>query len=249
MFTEPLATVPALPAHECHVWWASPALVSSHLVTLLDDFERFRFARFSRKSDRTLYLASHVLARRVLGAYAGQSPAEVRFSRRCATCGGPHGKPHLQTSDPSIEFSISHSGDRVVMAAARNTSVGVDVELVASRPGTESLAKEALSPSERQALAFLPGTRRLLGLLTYWTRKEALLKATGHGLTIPPSSLTTTGLGQPPQLLSWPPVLRFGPRPQLYDLAPGAEHVACVALLGPTPAQVLELDGRAILAG
>ena len=82
-----------------------------------------------------------------------------------------------------LHLSASHAGDVVLVAASAAGRVGVDVEQVASVQfdGFDDLV---LTPAERRHLSTLPGPSRALERAVAWTRKEALLKATGHALTV-----------------------------------------------------------------
>jgi len=64
----------------------------------------------------------------------------------------------------------------------------------------------------------------------YWTRKEALLKATGQGLAIEPATVHVTPPGDPAALLAGPRPL-VPERVHLRDLDAGAGYAACLALL------------------
>lgn len=76
-----------------------------------------------------------------------------------------------------MHFSISHSGGDVWLAFSRAGAVGVDVEHEApARADIEPL----LHAGERAADLDDPARRRNL-----WIRKEALVKATGMGLSLP----------------------------------------------------------------
>lgn len=221
-----------LPDGVCRVWWASPAAAADHLVRLLDDAERDRHRRFLRPADRDLYLTAHALTRIVLGDHLGRAPAEVGLYAECARCGGPHGKPRLRDGD--LEFSLSHSGDRVGVAVTRAIPVGLDVEQEVTGRDLDSLIAVVLSPGERAADA--------REFTTYWTRKEAVLKTTGDGLSVPMTSLTVSPPGEPADLLSWP----GGPAVALHDLSPGAGHLGCVGSLAPVTVE--ERDGTPLLA-
>lgn len=234
-------------AGECHVWWASRASAGAHLERLLDQGEIARWSRFHREEDRALYLVAHALARIVLGAYLGVHPGEISFSTVCQHCGRAHGKPRLRGHKKPIELSIAHAGQQVAVALARGAPVGVDVEHIAPQRDNASLIRSILSNSEQQVLAHTPGIDWTLALLRYWTRKEALLKATGHGLAVAPSSLTVTAPHEAPALVCWTAQTQLITSVSLYDLNPGPEHLACLAVLG-ADLDVIERDASDLLA-
>lgn len=212
----------------CTVYWAAPLppAEARHLVDILDTHERGRLDRFHREIDTARYLAAHALARIVLAA--GADPATLVFDRTCR-CGEQHGKPRLAAG--GSEFSMTHGGD-LVGVAVHDAPVGLDVE--PARPLTDlaGMAAHACSPTE--SIADEAAFFRL------WTRKEALLKATGDGLSAPMSGIT---LG-PAGVTSWP----TGPGPVwLLDLSPAPGHPAAVAGLGPAAPTVVEADGDALL--
>ncbi|MDA0182314.1 4'-phosphopantetheinyl transferase superfamily protein [Solirubrobacter phytolaccae] len=89
-----------------------------------------------------------------------------------------HGKPYLPGS--SLQFNVSHSGDRALIVLSDQLEVGVDIE----RPGRNAGAVgRALSEAERA------GGDDLLQL---WCRKEAWAKALGGGLGWAPERFDTT---------------------------------------------------------
>src|SRR5690606_22853124 len=116
----------------------------------------------------------------------------------CRHCGGTHGKPRLPGC--GVDFSLSHSGDRVVLVLAEGTEVGVDVERESDRD-IDRLAEMVLSAPEREVLAGMADRRR--GFHAYWSRKEALLKATGHGLAAPMTDIRVSAPDEPAAVLAW----------------------------------------------
>ena len=239
--------VPSLRTGECQVWWARPAAGHNELLSLLDAGEHARWSRFRRDEDRARYLAAHALARLVLAAHLGTAAAGLGFAAVCRQCGGTdHGKPRLRRGN--IEFSLSHSGERVVLAVARDAALGVDVERLNARRDIAAVIPEVLSAAEQHALAAVPAAEeRALALLRYWTRKEALLKATGDGLAVAPATITVTPPDAPPSLVAWAAALPLEVEAHLFDLNPGPGHVASLAVLGPRLA-VVERDADRLLA-
>ena len=74
-----------------------------------------------------------------------------------------------------------------------------------------------------------------------WVRKEAVLKATGHGLRIPPDQVEVSGPGEDPALLGWP--LDIDPASvDLHTLDPGDGYAGAVALLADgRPVKIYEV--------
>jgi 4'-phosphopantetheinyl transferase len=232
-------------AGECQVWWACADLARSALVPLLSDDERRRWGAFRRETDRALYLVAHVLARLVIARGLCVPPSALAISTMCPHCGGDHGKPRLFSPATSVEFSMSHSGNLVVVAVARDTPLGVDVERLSPGGGGIEAIGEMLSQAEQDVVVTQPPDRQQLAFTRYWTRKEAVLKATGDGLRVPLDRLTVTAPDMPPALLSWD----GGPldRPiHLYNLDAGTEYVACLAMLG-TRLRVVQSNGSKLL--
>ncbi|HWG80304.1 MAG TPA: 4'-phosphopantetheinyl transferase superfamily protein [Stellaceae bacterium] len=242
------AVVPPLRAGECQVWWARPAAGRRSLLALLDAGERGRCARFHRDADRARYLAAHALARLVLAGHLGIPAPALSFRATCRQCGASdHGKPRLRIAGAGLEFSLSHSGARVVLAVARDAPVGVDVERLNAERDFAALVPAVLSAAEQPAVAALPAAERAGAVLRYWTRKEALLKATGDGLGVAPAALTVTPPDVPPALVAWEAAPPLDAAAHLFDLSPGPGHVASLAVLGPRLA-VVERDGDPLLA-
>ncbi|WP_051716394.1 4'-phosphopantetheinyl transferase family protein [Streptomyces bikiniensis] len=234
--------VPALRPGTCQLWWASARDAHPLLRGLLDDAARERADRLRQPAARALHLTAHALARTVAGAHLGVPAGELELTATCKRCGGPHGKPRPRGP---LGLSWSHSGDRVVVAVAAGAEIGVDVERIA--PFAGETADRVLCGPERAVLAGLPESRRPAGFVRYWTRKEALLKATGDGLSVPPELLHVTAPDARPRLLSWSGPARPGLPLHLYDLDAGAGHLAALASLG-APVRPVPFDGSALLA-
>ena len=197
-------------------------------LTLLDASER---ARAERKRDATPFVTGHALVRRSLGELLDRDPAGLAFVRRCATCGSEqHGKPS-PIDAPGWFFSLSYTSNLAVVAVAEGVDVGVDVEEL-DDAGFEGFAPATLAPEEVPAFDELTGHDLLVARARVWARKEAILKATGHGLVVDPSEVLVSGPTAPPVLVDW---RAEEPRPAfatLADLEPEArDHRAAVAAL------------------
>jgi 4'-phosphopantetheinyl transferase len=173
----------APPSASVDVWIAEVGAYTASEPALrneLDDTECARAARFRFARDRTQYVVAHGLLRRLLGEYTGRRAASLRFSL------GPCGKPALMTEagdDGAVTFSLSHSGERIAIAVARDRAVGVDVERWSDDIVYDELAEFCFSRAERAALAALPAERKQRAFFAAWTRKEAYIKALGVGVS------------------------------------------------------------------
>jgi 4'-phosphopantetheinyl transferase len=182
----------------CDVWWAHPAVATPGLSGLLDDVERDRYAGYRRDADKRRFLTGRALIRGVVAAELGIAPAEVTLDSSCFDCGKPHGKPTVVGS--TLEVSVSHSGDWVALALTDGAPVGVDVEEVRDAE-IDGLAGICFSPEELIRFDGVPEADRQGAFFTYWARKEAVIKATGKGMSVAMSKLTLTAHDDDPAVL------------------------------------------------
>ena len=99
----------------------------------------------------------------------------------------PKNKPALggAHADSGLTFNVSHSGGVALFAVTRNRQIGVDVEHVRHDFETAAIAARFFSQREREQLAALAPEQRHEAFFRCWTRKEAYIKATGDGLSLP----------------------------------------------------------------
>ena len=243
-FSYPALTVcqtrPVILDDSCLVWWATVADSRPEHDRLLSDVEIARARRLHRAEDRIRQRLGAVMLRLAAGAAIGEAPERVRVDRSCPRCSEPHGRPLLPGT--GLHASITHSGDLVGVALTRIAPVGLDVERI-SDIDLATMVRSVLHPEE-------PAPDRA-AFFTYWTRKEAALKATGDGLRVPLIEVRVSLAWQPPELLAYPG--RDSRPAYLVDLSPAAGYRAALAVLasGPVPvaersAADLNLDGKAL---
>ncbi|MBK1785449.1 4'-phosphopantetheinyl transferase family protein [Prauserella cavernicola] len=213
---------------ECAVWWSTPILETGERLALLTEPERERHAAYRRDEDRRRFLTGRVLAKTLAGERLGIAATAVEFDATCDDCGKQHGPPRIPGAD--LALSISHSGDRVGVAISTGTPLGLDVE-TASRTVDDGLLGYALNDAERAALTGLSERERTEAFFRYWTRKEAVMKATGRGLRIPLGSLTMSPPGEPAKLTDSADPALSPERTRMADLDPGDDYRAAIAAL------------------
>lgn len=173
---------PPLAGVEIHVW-ATPLNAS---VGALEDFRRTlssdelaRSNRFKFEKHRNRFIAGRGALRTILGSYFRATPGELSFGY------STNGKPSLtgNFAKAGIHFNLAHTGDLALVAITRIGVVGVDVEAVRPIENADELVARFFSPRENEAFQKVPEDRKPAAFFNLWTRKEALLKATGEGIT------------------------------------------------------------------
>lgn len=148
---------------------------------LLSVDERARAERFVKPKDCDHYIAGRGRLREILGTETGHDPADLVFEY------GPQGKPALNNGPA---FNLSHSGGLAALAIGGTAPLGVDIEEI--RPVENAVAQRFFTCDENQALATLSPSQWLAGFYRCWTRKEAVIKAVGQGLSMPLDSFDVT---------------------------------------------------------
>ena len=139
--------------------------------------ELVRADRFKVEPAKHNFLISHYLLRQTLSRYLQTDASTIRYRY------GEHGKPHLDTPDErNLQFSLSHSGNRLLVAICHDGEIGVDIERIQEKSNPLQLARHFMSKDEALQLAELkdPVAQREF-FFTLWTRKEAYVKALGKG--------------------------------------------------------------------
>ena len=184
---------------ECHVRWAATDHPGD--PGELHPAERARAEGIRHRLSKDEFVLGRVTARRLVAEGWGLRPADVVFQAMCRRCAGPHGRLEAPTGRGVVHVSVSHSAGLVVVAAALGVRVGVDVERIALRGA--AMPVKALSSAEQAVLACTADQQRVPAFIRYWTRKEAVLKATGDGLAVSPATLTVSAPAEPARVLEW----------------------------------------------
>jgi 4'-phosphopantetheinyl transferase len=214
------------------VWvarWDAFTSSQRELHALLVPAEREHVDRHRSERDRARVRLSRSLLRLLVAAYLGADPTAIDFDRRCAVCGRPHGKPRLRGGH-GLDCSVSHGDGLTVFAFVGASSVGVDVESLAAGPGPPppELVAMALTSRERRHLDAVPIPSRWKLFLSYWPRKEAVLKQRGLGLSSPMNEIAI-GPPAPGTGRDLPDAGRAGERTWVRRLDVGPSHVGALA--------------------
>jgi 4'-phosphopantetheinyl transferase len=161
---------------------------------ILSADERDRAARFRAERDRERFVIRRGTLRELLALYLDEAPERIRF------CVNRFGKLSLPGS--RLRFNLSHSHGMALYAITEGREVGCDIERSDPRFAAEHIPERLFSAREASALRALPAVLQTEAFFRCWTRKEAYVKARGHGLSIPLDSFDVSlAPGEPATLL------------------------------------------------
>lgn len=165
-----------LSSHETHLWLLDVASLSperlAKQLSVLSDEERTKTMGSTQRLQ--MFLATRILLRRVLAHYSHLEPQELLFSQR------ESGKPFL--ANTNLHFNLSHSGQQALLAVSRTAEVGVDLELIRTRPNLMAISERYFHADEVAQLAALTATAQIDYFFKLWTLKEAFYKGLGSGI-------------------------------------------------------------------
>lgn len=184
-------------------------------------------ARFRFDVHRERFALRRGAMRTILGSYLGLGPSEIRFRYSAK------GKPEIESAPEAAgpKFNLSDSEDLAILGVTPDADIGVDVEQRRPTRDLDALARRYFSEREQAEYFDLPESQRVEGFYSCWTRKEALLKATGEGITVDLKGFDVTlAPGRPAELLE----MRSPPGEagmwRLYALEPRRGFAAAVAV-------------------
>lgn len=223
---------PPLPAHG--VLCVGVTLASALLATLkaaclplTSPAEQERAARFLHAKDALRHLYGRALLRSAAQTYGVieggndgiREVQEFELNR--------WGKPLLPGA--TLSANISHSGMQVWLALARDCEVGIDIESAQAPVDFLDIAA-AFHAQEQQTIRAAQDAP--LAMMRCWSRKEAVAKAVGHGLSLPLDAYAVdTGVAATGWLRQAPPDTQLADW-HCVDLPQIAQHVGAVAACG-----------------
>lgn len=226
---------PQLATEAAHVWCLPldvPESFLTELWTLLSEDERQRAARFLFDKHRRRFVACRGQVRKILSSYLGSPAEQIRFRYESM------GKPALDSpwSDSGVRFNVSHSHEMALCALALGRELGVDVEHIREPSDFDGLAERFFAKSEVGALRALPQEERLAAFFNCWTRKEALLKAAGTGLSFPLDRVVVTlAPDEPARVVAYGDDSSAALKWWLGTLKPAEGYVGAIALSDCVP--------------
>ena len=139
------------------------------LLPLVSDERREEALRYKHLFGRFACLKSYVMLREMLEQKSLTHP--FRFGHN------EHGKPYL-LDYPDIHFNLSHCKNGIAVAVS-DQPVGIDIE--SFRKVSDSLIRYTMNEEEQRIIRESDDPTRTF--TEYWTKKEAVFKLRGTGIT------------------------------------------------------------------
>lgn len=153
-------------------------------AALLSPEEQIRAQRFHFAHHQHRFTRARMVLRLILARYldASSSAAHLVFDY------AEHGKPFLP-QHPDLQFNLSHSGNRGLLAVGQTHPLGIDIERFSERP-YEGIGSHVFSDEENASLSIIPPHLKPIMFFNIWAQKEAFIKMLGLGLSYPTTRLT-----------------------------------------------------------
>jgi len=180
----PTALLPELTGRSILIWTLRTQVgedVSAAFEQVLARDERQRAAQFRVAQARESFVVTRAVLRILLGRYLGAGAGAVRLQY------GAFAKPAI-APDSSLRFNVTHSGDNAAIALTIGCEIGIDLDGLRPLPELEQIATRFFCPDDAAEILSQPPEQRERAFFTCWTRKEAYIKATGAGLSMPLTS-------------------------------------------------------------
>lgn len=141
-------------------------------ASVLSCDEKVRAGRYRQPKDAVNFVLGRTLVHQLL--------LESAIAEALLIPCGLRGKPFIE-GGPA--FNLSHSGEYVVLAVSKVAPVGVDVETSDTQQLLHELLPLIAHPAEKRVLSACAQDAQVRMYRRMWTRKEALLKAIGVGVS------------------------------------------------------------------
>ena len=157
----------------------------------LSAVEKARYQSFRSPLAAMEFRAGRLLMRAVYANWFSCASRNIEITSQ------PHEKPQLlsfgsEGLDTQPQLNLSHSAGHIALAVHQSQPIGLDIEL---SKASEADCREGLDQIFTQEeiiylCACLDQAEANYRFLTLWRAKEAIMKATGLGFSLPPNSFT-----------------------------------------------------------
>ncbi|WP_456441538.1 4'-phosphopantetheinyl transferase family protein [Psychroserpens sp.] len=145
----------------------------SELVNYLSASELQRAQNYHFEKDKNRYIICRAILKFILARSTSLDISEIHVET------DENKKPYL-SSHPSVYFNLSHAEDYAIIALNKS-AVGIDTEYVNRDFNYSEVLSYVFNTQETDTL--LKSDKKSHTFFKFWTRKEAIVKVTGKGIS------------------------------------------------------------------
>lgn len=154
----------------------------SDLLSMLSLEELARADQYINDLDRHRFIVTRVMVKKVISNYLNKNIESIDIDYE------PFGKPFLKMHS-GFHFNGSHTQDVFAIACTEKGKIGIDIESRNRAINSPKLPMFLFTPDELKQFENLNKSEKTETFIHFWTMKEAILKATGEGLSKPMNEL------------------------------------------------------------
>jgi 4'-phosphopantetheinyl transferase len=144
------------------------------LKAYLNVTELQRARKYHFKKDTNQFIICRALLKFILAHHSGQEVSDINIEM------DTNKKPYM-SSHKSICFNLSHATDYAIIGVKNEDAVGIDIEYLNNDFNFSEIMPDIFSNPEIDIV--LNATHKTRAFYKFWTRKEAIVKATGTGIS------------------------------------------------------------------
>lgn len=145
------------------VYWAS----------FLNEEEILHLKKYHFEKDRQQFVGGRSVLRQLLSRYLKVAPQKIPLRKTRS------GKLFVDSLRYRIRFNLSHSGSKILIGLNQKNRIGIDLEQLNPIQDVRAVVENLFSDNEQKMVRTNENNQSFYKL---WTRKEALVKASGSGL-------------------------------------------------------------------
>jgi len=173
------ANFKTLPEHTSHLKLFKIKLSSYYklvpeLTSYLNAIELHRARKYHFEKDRNQFVICRTLLKFILAQHTNSPISEINIDI------DSNNKPFL-SSNKSICFNVSHASDYGIIIVRNDDAVGIDIEYLNNDFNFSEIMPDIYSAIEIDTV--LNARNKAQAFYKFWTRKEAIVKATGTGIS------------------------------------------------------------------
>jgi len=224
-------STPFLSSQSIHIWTVNVDFENSEKIRYYSQFlspdELKKANNFRFNKDRYCAITARYVLRMLSSKYLNIDIKDIEFSY------GDKGKPKYNF-ETSLQFNISHSEAMILLGFVHNNDLGVDIEFIKPNFDPIEIAEHFFSLQEIEELKQREKSDLDNAFFRCWTRKEALIKATGDGLSFPLHKFSVSmDRDDKAEILN----MSWNEDPKswmMYSFKPKQDYIAAITLKSPT---------------